>query len=232
MRTLSTLALVLAGCAKSASPPVEPAPPSSPEGNVDIADDALPLVDAWAEALGGRQAIAKLGTVHQKGDCTIAGRTCTFESFVSPGGELRYGVTFPDGGFVVGFDGTSGWRQEGGTVTDLAGAELEKVLRPAFLESHSMFFPDRQHGSVTREGTSSLAIVPRGVATPLVVRFRTDGLPVSNEAPGFRLVFQSWNEYLGVQIAQSWTSGPTGTENTFRLSRIDDEAGTYTKPAP
>jgi hypothetical protein len=55
---------------------------------------------------------------------------------------------------------------------------------------------------------------------PLVVRFRSDGLPVSAEAPGFRVVFQGWNEYLGVQIAQVWTSGATGTENSFRLGRI------------
>jgi transposase-like protein len=47
----------------------------------------------------------------------------------------------------------------------------------------------------------------------------------------FRVVFQGWNEYLGVQIAQAWTSGATGTENSFRLSRVDGEHGTYAKPS-
>ena len=95
------------------------------------------------------------------------------------------------------------------------GTDLEDLLRPGFLESYSMFFPDRHHGSIKLAGTSGLEILPRGVSVPLVVRFRSDGLPVSAEAPGFRVVFQGWNEYLGVQIAQAWTSGATGTENSF-----------------
>jgi hypothetical protein len=205
--------------------------PPTVSSNVDIADDAVPLVDAWAEALGGRDAIARLGEVHMKGTCTIQSRDCTFESFMSPKGEIWYGVTFQDGAIVVGYDGTSAWRQEGESVTELTGTDLEDLLRPGLLESYSMVFPDRHHGTIKLAGASGLEILPRAVSVPIVVRFRSDGLPVSDEAPGFRVVFQGWNEYLGVQIVQAWTSGATGTENSFRLSRVDGEHGTYAKPS-
>ncbi len=227
---MSCLLAVAVGCGRSASPP--PEAPVTPETatNVDIADDAMPLVDAWAEALGGRDAISRLGTVHVKGDCVIDQRACTFESFVSPAGEVRYAVAYPDGGFAYAFDGTAGWRKEGDAVTDLAGADLESARRASFLDSYSMFYPDRQYGRITRDGAASLAILPRGASTPIVMRFRGDQLPVSGDGTGFRVVYTAWNEYLGVQVPQAWTSGPTGSENTFRVSRIDDDKGTYTKP--
>ncbi len=209
---------------------MEPAPATSTE-NVEIADGAQPLVDAWAESLGGRDAIGKLGTVHMTGDCTIQGRACTFESFASPNGEVRFDLAFVDGGgFASAFDGAIAWHRDGDVVTEGAGADLETVRRSAFTSSFSMFFQDRLRGSITRDGASSIAILPRDVTTPMIVRFRSDGLPVSAESPGFRVVFGGWTEYLGVQTASTWTSGPNGTENTFRLASIDDAQGSYAKP--
>jgi hypothetical protein len=227
------LLVALVGCGSSPSPaPVTP-PPATPSGNVEISDHALPLVDAWAEVLGGRDAIAKLGTVHMKGDCTIGGRACSMEFFVSPRGELRNVVTFSDGeSQVSGFDGTTGWVQNGESIIDLTGKHLEELLRPSFFDSYSQFFADRRPGSIDRDGATSLAITPKGVSSPTIVRFRSDGLPISSESGGYRVVFTSWNEYLGVQIVQAWTAGPNGTEDSFRLASVDDQAGTYTKPAP
>jgi hypothetical protein len=228
------LIVALVGCGSSPSPaPVDPAPPpATPSGNVEISDHALPLVDAWAEVLGGRDAIAKLGTVHMKGECTIGGRACSFESFMSPRGEVRYAVTFADGeSFVSGFDGATGWIRRGDSITDATGNDLDDLLRPSFFESYSQFFADRRSGSIDRDGATSLAITPKGVATPAIVRFRSDGLPISVEISGFRVVFKAWSEYLGVQIVQAWTSGPTGAEDSFRLSSVDDQQGTYAKPA-
>src|SRR5689334_6709650 len=121
------LALVLCAC-------TNPTPPASPTlagasgpaiTRVDPA--AQPVLDKWAKAMGGREAIAALGAVHGKGSIEKGGIVGTIEMWQTPRGERREITELGLLRTMRVFDGTRGWLVDrNGEVRELAGWELDE----------------------------------------------------------------------------------------------------------
>lgn len=91
------------------------------------------VVGRYVDALGGREALAKLRTRLTTG--TLRNRAGQATPFAIEESGARYRETLrstPPA--AVGFDGASGWSERGGQVTDLSGFALQQVLRRATLD--------------------------------------------------------------------------------------------------
>ena len=106
------------------------------------ADDSAAVLDKAVEALGGKDklAAAKAMTWSRKGKITINGSESPFTSRSTFQGHDRRRAEFNIdlGGnpieVVVVVNGDKGWRQVNGMTEELAGEELERERRAAYLE--------------------------------------------------------------------------------------------------
>jgi hypothetical protein len=170
-----------------------------------IAPAAQPLVDAWADAVGGRAAIAALGTVHGKGTYEKGGIVGTLEVWQTPRGERRETVEL---GFVKTtrvFDGTRGWLVDRNReVRELAGWEIDEQLAHAYWSAHAALVVDRRPGAVSIAG-DALVLTPAGGNRPDTVTIdRGSHLPASRvRRDGERMrttTFSDWNPVAGVKL--------------------------------
>lgn len=146
-------AIVAASCASPTPQVARPAiVTSGGPTTTQVAPDAQPFVDAWADALGGRAAISALGAVHGKGSYERGGVRGTIEVWETPRGERREVI---EQGFlreVRIFDGTRGWLVDRNReVRELAGFEIDDQLAFAFDASHAALITDRRAGTVSLE---------------------------------------------------------------------------------
>jgi Photosynthetic reaction centre cytochrome C subunit len=113
-------------------------------------DDVL---NQYLEALGGRAAIEQLQSRVVSG--TLVSRDGQSMPFTIEEKGDRYRETrrSSDGPVTVGFDGTSGWTDAGGSVADLSGFPLQQALvladlrRPLVMKER---YPDLRSGRATR----------------------------------------------------------------------------------
>ncbi|MEZ5319143.1 MAG: photosynthetic reaction center cytochrome c subunit family protein [Vicinamibacterales bacterium] len=111
------------------------------------------VLNAWVDALGGRAAVAGLQSLVLSGTLVSrAGESMPFT--IEEKGDRYRETTRPSGGAVsVGFDGTSGWTDAGGRVSDLAGFPLQQALVLADLDRALTIkdrYPDLRAGRSTR----------------------------------------------------------------------------------
>lgn len=230
------VALVAYGCRDQSSASRSAVESETKASRVRVDPAARPLLDAWAEALGGRDRIANLGPIHETGTCTFGEVDGTFEVFTTPRGQLHFGVRVGGGANFTMFDGARAWSLNGSQVTELVGPEVEAQLYPAFLESYSALLLDRRAGAVTYVSSDSVAIQPEGTTQPITITFDASHLPQRFDGPGNRVVqITEWREFRGVKIATAWSSGISVPTDTFRVSDIDHRQTSFvapTSPAP
>lgn len=173
-----------------------------------VAPDAQPFVDAWADAMGGRAALSRIGAVHGKGTYERGGVRGTIERWETSDGKRREEITQ---GFLREtriFDGTQGWLVDRNReVRELAGYELDDQLTLAFLGSHSALLTDRRPGAVSVEA-GKLVVVPEGSKRPATVTLDPGShLPesfVRRDSDRMRTVRPSdWNDVAGVKLPWS-----------------------------
>jgi hypothetical protein len=201
-------ALVLAAIGCTNPTPTRGTSPATVSGGAaltSIAPAAQPLVDAWAEAVGGRAAIAALGTLHGTGTYEKGGIVGTIEVWQTPRGERRETVEL---GFIKTtrvFDGTHGWLVDRNReVRELAGWEIDEQLAHAYWGAHAALLVDRRPGSVSRSG-DALVLTPAGGNRPDTVTLdRGSHLPDTRvRRDGERLrttTFSDWNAVAGVRL--------------------------------
>jgi len=173
-----------------------------------IERDAQPIVDAWASAVGGREAIAALGPVHGKGMYEKGGMRGTIDVWFTPRGERREEIVLGDLREVRIFDGTRGWLiDRNHEVRELGGFELDDELALAFRESFAPLVVDRRAGMITRDGENLVLAPQAGGRTEMVAFDRGSHLPLSTmRRHGEKMrqtTFSDWNSVGGVKLP--WT---------------------------
>lgn len=205
-----------------------------------VAPDAQAILDDWANAMGGREAVAAVGAIHAKGTYEKGGMSGTIELWITPRGERREEIALGPLKEVRVFDGTQGWLVDRNReVRELAGFELDDQLALAFRESWAPLLLDRRAGSVSRDG-DKLVLAPAGGKRPETVTFdRGTKLPetfVRRDGEKQRMTrYADWNLVDGVKLpftVREETGNPneTATIHWTRLERAHTTLGMFTKP--
>ena len=127
--------LVLAGAAASLAPAAPAAAQTLPP--------ARQIVDAYVQAIGGADAIARAQHRHFRGEMSMpaAGMTLTMETWQSRPNKMLMVMTIPGMGEVrQGFDGETAWSSDpmqGPRIIE--GAQLQQTLRSADFDNNLRF---------------------------------------------------------------------------------------------
>jgi hypothetical protein len=195
------LVLVIAcACSGPAARTRSPAAPATIDPQVE------PLVDAWAQAIGGRPKLAALGAVHVRGRYTKGGITGTIDLWETPHGERREELQLAFLHELRVFDGARGWLVDrNGEVRDLDGFELDDQRALAFRDSFAPLVADHMPGVVTGSGvTGQLVLTARNGHRPETVSFSADHRPaevVRRDGEKWRTTqLDDWREVAGVAM--------------------------------
>ena len=92
------------------------------------------MLDRWAAALGGREKLEKLRTIHTQGSIETGGVKGTFERWSTWRGEFRMVIDLSSAIHQVNiFDGKQGWAMDAsGSVHELSGGNLRSAICSAY----------------------------------------------------------------------------------------------------
>lgn len=161
------------------------ATPTSAAGAPSPLPPAEEVLRHWADALGGRERLAAVRSVHLVSRLEMAQLPGSYESWDTARGEHRDVVEIP-GLFRQEnvFDGARGWvRDPSGKVHELAGADLADQVTTAYLATWSWLLSGRLAGeavTVAEDDAHAAYVVtfrPKG-GTPVAITLdRTTWLP-------------------------------------------------------
>jgi len=169
-------------------------------------------LDRWADAIGGRETLQGMRTIHLRGTIATSGLTGTFERWATSRGQFRMALEVSTAIRQVSiFDGHQGWTVDASGVShELTGGSLRSVISSAYETSDSFLFPGRLPGRVDAAGEdaghpeTALTLVPEG-GDPITVYL--DGrsfLPVREETAGpsgrRTITFSDWREVAGIKL--------------------------------
>lgn len=193
MRRTSLLLLLLlaAGCATAPHPLTK--------------EEAL---DRWAAALGGRERLANIRAVHRESAFTVGGTSGTQQEWTTAAGQSRSETKLAAYSSISTFDGREGWTADGGAQPHrISGSDQQIAVTNLYLDSFSMFFPDRRPGTVELIDANGPDVVlllrpaggrearvfldrrtwlPREIRQPLQERTQTNTILSWEEAGGVR----------------------------------------------
>jgi len=208
--------------------------PAGPALHVD--PKAQPLLDAWAEAIGGRAKLAQVHDVHTAGTFRDGTSKGTFEDWASERGEHRH-ETLSDGiHYMTLFDGTRAWDVDAsGLVLELDGPALDHERNDAFWASNSLLVPGRLGGEVTLPGDDVIEVIPAGSHTSFLVKIdQATHRPAATVemVEGYRVTttFSDWRDVDG--IAEPFSARSTGaeTEAELAIGTLDHAHGAFAAP--
>lgn len=158
------LALALAhACGTPSSRPTAFSTPSEPGRDaiqVRVSAAALPIVDRWAEAIGGRDGVRAFGGWHAKGAYTRGGVTGTIEIWQSLIGERREVLELGILREERVWSGTRGWFVDRNReVRPITGFERDDMVANIFFWSWSPLLVEREAGSVEVDPTDPARLV-------------------------------------------------------------------------
>ncbi|HUS32279.1 MAG TPA: retropepsin-like aspartic protease [Kofleriaceae bacterium] len=169
-RALVVLGLSFVGCSNPNPPHTErPVVMSGGATVTRVAPDTLPVLDAWANAMGGRAAISSIRAVHAKGSYERGGMRGTIELWETASGQRREEIIQGPLRELRVFDGTRGWLVDRNReVRELAAFELDDQMTLAFIGAHAALLTDRRAGDVKLDG-DKVVLAPDGSRRPASV---------------------------------------------------------------
>jgi len=168
------------------------------------------LLGRWAAALGGREKLEKLRTIHTQGSIETGGVKGTYERWSTWRGEFRMAIDL-SGAIrqVTIFDGKQGWAMDSsGSVHELSAGNLRSAISSAYEASESFLFTGRLPGEVVFAGRDA-------AQSAYAVRLEpAGGNPVT--------VFLDENTFLP---KREETTGPLGNNRSITITGWRDVAG-------
>src|SRR5450432_1074974 len=167
------------------------------------------VLDRWASALGGREKLSQVRTIHLKGSVETGGMKGTFERWTTSSGEFRMALDIAGAIRQVNiFDGREGWTMDTSlSVHELSGGNLRSVISGAYEASHSFLFSGRLAGVValSDDGKNVVRLEPEGGNPVTVYLDEKTFLPQREETAGplgnhRSIVFSAWRDFAGVKI--------------------------------
>lgn len=170
------------------------------------------VLERWAEALGGREALQRVATLHVRGSIETGGMKGTYERWATSSGDLRRVVDLSGAYHQVNvFDGKDAWMMDNsGAVHEIAGDALKTLVSSAYEASESFLFADRMPGSVelvsdaSNQDTVVLRLEPRDGMPMTVYLDAKSFLPQREETSdsmGKRVVtFSGWRDFGGLKF--------------------------------
>src|SRR5208282_4943235 len=178
--------------------------------------EALPtkeqVLDKWAEALGGRENLQHVRTIHLRGTIETRGMKGTYERWATSHGEFRMAVELSSAFHQLTiFNGEKGWTLDSsGTPHELSGISLRSVVSSAYEASNSFLFTDRISGHIEFEGENpdhdayTLRLEPHGGNPVTMYLDKQTFLPLRAEIAGpmgnRTNRFSDWRVYSGIKI--------------------------------
>ncbi|MGA7613745.1 MAG: aspartyl protease family protein [Thermoanaerobaculia bacterium] len=167
-------------------------------------------VECWAHALGGRARLATVRSIHRTGVIETGGLQGTTESWTDSTGRSRSSVDLGVYSATEVLDRNKGWAREGSAPShELGESDLRRLVSEAWIDSGSLFFPDRMPGTVTpvdgsASGESVLRLEPEG-GRPVTVHIdKASCLPTFTEQSDrdrvVRTSYLSWTTADGIQL--------------------------------
>jgi outer membrane lipoprotein-sorting protein len=170
------------------------------------------VMDRWAGALGGRENLQNVRTIHLHGTIETGGMKGTYERWATSRGEFRMAVDLSPAFHQVSiFNGHGGWLLDtGGMSHELSGGILQSVVSAAYEASYSFVLPGRMPGQVELLGKDAsqnayiLRLEPNGGSPILVHLDQETFLPLREETMGpmgnRSVTFSDWQNFAGVKI--------------------------------
>ncbi len=225
---LATLFLALGACRKQPGPPV-----------FQVELDARPIMQQWAEALGGRERMEKVKGWHVKAKITENGMPGTTETWLAPNGRQQ---TITDAGprhELYATNGKRAWiRDTNGSVREYAGIESELAALEEVTSSIFMREP-RRKGRVVKVTATRVRFELDGNSTTAEVELDPKTfLPTTMtiKSADFTWVrrYTDWRSSSGVKQAFTVvTERPGGVRSEVRLTTVETmepPAGVFAKP--
>jgi hypothetical protein len=138
-------------------------------------------VERWADAVGGRDRVARIHAIYREATIEVAGGEGTIKAWHTADG--RYRKEESGGNFVrvETFDGAKAFVQVGAArPRELTGADRERAISQAFANTNAIFFaffPERRRGDVLVEPDGTIVLKPEGGIDWRVALDPTTALP-------------------------------------------------------
>ena len=213
------------------------------------ASDEAPLLAAWAQALGGQEALASFQAYRTRYAVKMFGLDGTLQEWVDAGGRHRIELDL-GGMFHIEqvYDGQDGWTlDQNGKVSRMSGTNLAGEITSIYEATFSHLVPDRMPGTIEALGKSAdgkfdlVAITPAGGHRVTWSLDPESHLPVQSERPADertqKTTYSDWQRFGGVLFAgtQQTSTGDPHYDTSFALQEV--EIGlkvsdhTFAKPA-
>lgn len=159
----------------------------------------------WSRALGGKERLAQITSVHREAQITYGGLTGAMRVWQKNDGRYRLEIDLGPTSEVDTFDGHAGWAQEGTAPPhQVGGAELERAVSDAYLFALAQFFPERREGQVVVDDEQTITVRPNGGTEVTVLMDPATKLPrayVRRDADRAETTsFDSWVDVDGVKF--------------------------------
>jgi hypothetical protein len=123
-------------------------------------------VERWADAVGGRDRVARIDAIYREATIQVAGGEGTIKVWHTADGRYRKEERGGNFARVETFDGTKALVQVGeAAARELTGADRERAISQAFANTNAIFFaffPERRRGSVLVEPDGTIVLKPDG----------------------------------------------------------------------
>ena len=201
-------------------------------------------IDRWMKAVGGRDKVAAIKSIHREGTLQWGGMEGSIKVWHTAEGKYRKEEQIGPLSSVETFDGATGVVQQGsGPARKMGSGELPRAISSAYANSNAMFFvffPERRRGSVSMEGDDTIVMHPEGGIEWRVVLDPQTSLPKTmTHQEGDRTInvtFVSYETVDGLTLEKEIhrTAGDPRFSSDIRFSKTvinpPIEAALFTQP--
>ncbi len=227
-----------------------PGPPGAAVPAVPALPSAEQILDKYAQAIGGADALQKISSRVEKGKATVfGGRQVPVEILTKAPGKRSSIMHLPMGDNTAIFDGATAWMSNPGRpVRELGGGELDAAKLDADiqfpLDAKQIFSELKVRGIEKIDGHDTLLVTGRRQGNPPVDLYfdQQTGLLIRvmryTETPLGRYPTQiDYSDYRtsgGVKIPFQWTQARPGNSSTTQLDEVQNnvpvEDSRFAKP--
>lgn len=193
------------------------------------------ILDRWAAALGGRQKIAAVESIHLRAKLQSGGMKGTFDRWVTSKGQLHETVDIAGAYHQESvLHGKQAWVLDpSGKVHELSGGDLEDLIADAYEATFSFLLPDRMQGKVEFAGEDAthkfylVKLSPVGGKPLAVFLDKKTYLPDREETQqaSFTVTtaFSGWHNQNGLQVPGTFrqSNGDPRSDSIFTVESFD-----------